>query len=146
MSSSRSNVSDNVSSAESTRDVGRTHSLPAAPSPYSTGGSRCDNEEPPFRLIWEAEWNDVPCSDYLLTPERWAKESFAPLANTHVDALAYNVCSSDGYIAQLENGELLLDDVEQLEDAWYWRYRENSKRLIKAGANPPDMAVKYGRK
>jgi hypothetical protein len=102
--------------------------------------------DPPFRLIWEAEWNDVPCSDYPLTPERWAKESFAPLVNTHVDALAYNLCSSDGYVAQLDSGELLLDNVEQFDDAWYWRYRENTKRLIEAGANPPDMAVKYGRK
>ena len=43
--------------------------------------------DPPFRLIFEAEWNDIPCSDYPLTPERWAAECFGPLVNTQVDCL-----------------------------------------------------------
>ena len=99
----------------------------------------------PFNLIYEAEWNDIPCVDYPLTPQKWASESIRPLVNTHVDALFYNLCSSDGYCCQLENGQILMDNFEKLGDAWVWRYRENTKRLIEAGANPPDMAVEFGR-
>src|SRR5437867_2431373 len=61
-----------------------------------------EQTRPPFRLIWEGEWNDIPCTDYPLTPERWAEEAMAPLVNTHVDALAYNLCSSDGYVCDLK--------------------------------------------
>ncbi|MFM1550673.1 MAG: hypothetical protein ACKJSG_14810 [Lentisphaeria bacterium] len=49
----------------------------------------------PFNFIYEAEWNDVPCSDYPLTPERWVAESIRPLENSQVDTLFYNLCSSD---------------------------------------------------
>ena len=33
----------------------------------------------PFNLIYEAEWNDIPCVDYPLTPEKWVAESIRPL-------------------------------------------------------------------
>ena len=98
----------------------------------------------PFNLIYEAEWNDIPCADYPLTPEKWATESIRPLVDTQVDALFYNLCSSDGYCCGLESGQILMDNFKEVGDAWVWRYRENTKRLIEAGANPPDMAVKYG--
>ena len=146
MSSNRRNFLKGVAAAGGTAAAAGTLSASTGAASAATGESHGGKGELPFRLIWEGEWNDVPCSDYPLTPERWAKEALAPLVNTHVDALAYNVCSSDGYVAQLEHGELLLDNVEQFEDAWYWRYRENTKGLIKAGANPPDLAVKYGEK
>ena len=107
----------------------------AARGPSGTAATK-DNR-PPFRLIWEGEWNDVPCSDYPLTPAKWAQESITPIVNTDVDALVYNLCSSDGYVAELENGERLLANVKQFDDSWIWRYRENTKRLIEAGANPP---------
>lgn len=100
--------------------------------------------EPPFQLIFEAEWNDIPCSDYPLTPEKWATECFGPLINTQVDCLLYNLCSSDAYCCQLNNGEILCDEFDKLPDAWVWRYRENTKQLIKADANPPKLACQYG--
>ena len=95
--------------------------------------------QPPFRLIFEAEWNDMPCVDYPLTRERWVEECIHPLLGTQVDTLLYNLCSSDGYVCELKNGELLMDDFDQLGDAWVWRYRENTKRLIEADANPPNL-------
>lgn len=98
----------------------------------------------PFKLIFEAEWNDMPCADYPLTPERWVEECIHPLAGTQVDTLLYNLCSSDGYVAGLKNGELLMDHFDKLGDAWVWRYRENTKKLIEADANPPKLAVEYG--
>jgi len=98
----------------------------------------------PFRLVFEAEWNDIPCTDYPLTPEQWAAECIAPLVNTQVDCLLYNLCSSDGYCCQLNNGELLMDTFDKLPDAWVWRYRENTKRLVAADANPPKLACEYG--
>jgi len=97
----------------------------------------------PFNLIYEAEWNDIACVDYPLTPEKWASESIRPLVGTQVDALFYNLCSSDGYCCGLESGQVLMDNFDQVGDAWVWRYRENTKRLIAAGANPPQMAVEY---
>ena len=100
--------------------------------------------EKPFNLIYEAEWNDIPCADYPLTPEKWVAECIRPLVNTQVDTLFYNLCSSDGYCCQLQNGQILMDNFEKLGDAWVWRYRENTKRLIECGANPPDLACKYG--
>ena len=84
--------------------------------------------------------------DYPLTPEKWASESIRPLVGTQVDALFYNLCSSDGYCCELENGQILMDNFEKLEEAWVWRYRENTKRLIAADANPPKLAVEYCRK
>jgi hypothetical protein len=30
--------------------------------------------EKPFNIIFEGEWNDIPCADYPLTPERWVEE------------------------------------------------------------------------
>lgn len=102
------------------------------------------NSAAPFRLIWEAEWNDIPCADYPLTKERWLEECIQPLVGTHVDAIFYNLCSSDGYVAELKTGELLMNDFEQLGDAWCWRYRENTKKLIEADANPPKLAVDHG--
>jgi len=102
--------------------------------------------EKPFNIIFEGEWNDIPCADYPLTPERWAAETIRPLANTHVDTLFYNLCSSDGYVCELQNGELLLGNVDKFDHAWMWRYRENTRRLIEAGANPPDLAVEHGRR
>ena len=103
-------------------------------------------DEKPFHLIYEAEWNDIPCSDYPLTPEKWVAESIRPLVNTQVDALFYNLCSSDGFVCRLENGQILMDNFEKLGDAWVWRYRENTKNLIAHDANPPKMAVEYARK
>ena len=100
----------------------------------------------PFNLIYEAEWNDIPCSDYPLTPEKWVAESIRPLVNTQVDTLFYNLCSSDGYVCDLENGQILMDNFEKLGDAWVWRYRENTKNLIAHDANPPKLAVEYARK
>jgi hypothetical protein len=98
----------------------------------------------PFRLIFETEWNDMPCADYPLTKERWVEECIHPLAGTKVDAIFYNLCSSDGCAAELRTGELLMDDFDKLGDAWVWRYRENTKKLIEADANPPKLAVEYG--
>ena len=103
---------------------------------------RCGQE--PFRLVFEAEWNDIPCADYPLTPAKWAAECFGPLVNTQVDCLLYNLCSSDAYCCQLNNGELLMDAFDKLSSAWVWRYRENTKRLIAADANPPKLACEYG--
>ena len=66
----------------------------ARPAPAIQNAS--DKKRPPFRLIYEAEWNDVPCSEYPITPDTWVKECFRPLKETQVDALFYNLCSSDG--------------------------------------------------
>jgi hypothetical protein len=106
--------------------------------------SSSEAKAPPFRLIFEAEWNDMPCADYPLTKERWVEECIRPLMSTQVDTLLYNLCSSDGYVCELKNGELLMDHFDQLADAWVWRYRENTKKLIAADANPPKLAVEYG--
>lgn len=103
------------------------------------------NDRQPFRFIYEGEWNDIPCVDYPLTPEKWASETIRPLVGTQVDCLFYNLCSSDGFVCGLESGQILMDNFEKLGDAWVWRYRENTKRLIAENANPPDLAVKYGR-
>ena len=100
--------------------------------------------DPPFRLVYEAEWNDVACTDYPISPEKWAAECIAPLVNTQVDCLLYNLCSSDGYCCQLDNGEYLMDAFEKLPDAWVWRYRENTKHLVAHDANPPKLACEYG--
>ncbi|MFN0166978.1 MAG: hypothetical protein ACKV22_11170 [Bryobacteraceae bacterium] len=110
----------------------------AAPSPAATGAGR------PFRLIFETEWNDIACADYPLTKDRWVEECIHPLAGTQVDTVLYNLCSSDGYVAELKSGELLMNDFDKLGDAWVWRYRENTKKLIEADANPPKLAVEYG--
>ena len=61
-----------------------------------------------------------------------------------MDTLLYNLCSSDAYCCELKSGELLCDSFDQLGNAWVWRYRENTKRLIAADANPPKLAVEYG--
>jgi hypothetical protein len=98
----------------------------------------------PFHVIYEAEWNDIVCVDYPLTPEKYVKESIQPLINTHVDTLFYNLCSSDAYCCGLENGEILCDAFDPMGDAWVWRYRENVKALLEADANPPDIACEYG--
>ena len=103
-----------------------------------------DKKQPPFRLIFDAEWNDIPCNEYPISPETWVKECFSPLRNTQVDTLFYNLCSSDGFVCELKSGQILMDNFEQLADAWVWRYRENTKRLIEAGANPPKVAVREG--
>ena len=102
------------------------------------------NDNKPYSFIYEAEWNDIPCSDYPLTPERFVAESIRPLENTQVDALFYNLCSSDGYCCDLNSGEILMDNCETLSDAWVWRYRENTKKMIEADANPPKLAVEHG--
>lgn len=99
---------------------------------------------PPFRLIFEAEWNDIVCADYPLTPAQWIGECIRPLAGTHVDCLLYNLCSSDAYCCGLEHGEILCDAFDTLEDAWVWRYRENTKKLVEADGNPPKLACEYG--
>ena len=100
--------------------------------------------EQPFRIIYEAEWNDIVCVDYPLTPEVYVRESIQPLVNTQVDALFYNLCSSDAYCCGLDNGEILCDAFDPMADAWVWRYRENVKKLLEADANPPDIACEYG--
>jgi hypothetical protein len=98
----------------------------------------------PFRLIFEAEWNDIVCADYPLTAEQWIGECIRPLAGTQVDCLLYNLCSSDAFCCGLENGEILCDSFDQIENAWVWRYRENTRKLIEADANPPKLACEYG--
>ena len=103
-------------------------------------------DDKPFNLIYEAEWNDIPCVDYPLTPEKWVAESIRPLVNTQVDTLFYNLCSSDGYCCGLETGQILMDNFDKLGDAWVWRYRENTKNLIAHDANPPKLAVEYAKK
>ncbi|MAH32596.1 MAG: hypothetical protein CMG78_11335 [Marinobacter sp.] len=103
-----------------------------------------NQSRPPFRIIYEAEWNDIVCVDYPLTPETFIRESIQPLVNTHVDALFYNLCSSDAYCCGLETGEILCDAFDPMADAWVWRYRENVKKLLEADANPPDIACAYG--
>ena len=115
--------------------MGQASNSPGGSSPTATR---------PFRLIFETEWNDIPCADYPLTPERWVEECIRPLAGTQVDTILYNLCSSDGYVAELKSGELLMHDFDKLGDAWVWRYRENTKKLIEADANPPKLAVEYG--
>ena len=100
--------------------------------------------EQPFKLIWEAEWNDIVCADYPLTPKIWIDESIRPLVGTKVDTLLYNLCSSDAYCCGLESGEILCDEFDIVSDAWVWRYRENTKKLIDADANPPKLACEYG--
>ena len=102
------------------------------------------NENKPYSFIYEAEWNDIPCSDYPLTPERFVAESIRLLENTQVDALFYNLCSSDGYCCDLNSGEILMGNCETLSDAWVWRYRENTRKMIEADANPPKLAVEHG--
>ena len=67
-----------------------------------------NRKKKPFNLIYEAEWNDVPCADYPLTPEEWVAECLQRLTNTQVDTLFYNLCSSDGYVCELENGQILM--------------------------------------
>ncbi len=111
-----------------------------------TSGAKAETaaSAPPFHLIFEAEWNDIPCADYPLTQERWLRECIRPLAGTRVDTLLYNLCSSDGYCCELKSGELLCDAFDQVANAWVWRYRENTKKLIAADANPPKLAVEYG--
>ncbi len=118
--------------------LSRTRATAQSPAPPSTP------PKPPFRLIFETEWNDMPCADYPLTRERWVEECIHPLMGTQVDAIFYNLCSSDGYVAELKSGELLMDSFPQLGDSWVWRYRENTKRLIAGDANPPKLAVEYG--
>ena len=103
-------------------------------------------DDRPFHLIYEAEWNDIPCVDYPLTPEKWVAESIRPLVNTQVDTLFYNLCSSDGYCCGLETGQILMDNFDKVGDAWVWRYRENTKNLIAHDANPPKLAVEYAKK
>ncbi|MAE62736.1 MAG: hypothetical protein CMJ18_00565 [Phycisphaeraceae bacterium] len=98
----------------------------------------------PFHVIYEAEWNDIVCVDYPLTPEKYVTESIQPLVNSHVDTLFYNLCSSDAYCCGLEHGEILCDAFDKLGDAWVWRYRENVKKLLEADANPPAIACEYG--
>lgn len=102
------------------------------------------HHEQPFHIIYEGEWNDIVCSDYPLTPDRYVHESIRPLVNTHVDALFYNLCSSDGYCCELKSGEILCDAFDPVGDAWVWRYRENVKKMVEVGANPPQIAVEYG--
>src|SRR5580693_6081450 len=104
------------------------------------GREGCKTPEP-FRLVFEAEWNDIFCTDYPLTPRRWVAECIAPLAGTQVDTLLYNLCSSDEYCNQLNHGELLISAFDKVPDAWVWRYRENIRRLIAAGVNPAQLAV-----
>ena len=116
----------------------------AAAAPLSAATPAKVEVQPPFRLIFETEWNDIPCADYPLTRERWVEECIHPMAGTQVDTIFYNLCSSDGYVAGLKSGELLMDSFDKLGDAWVWRYRENTKRLIEADANPPKLAVEYG--
>ncbi len=77
-------------------------------------------------------------------PKKWVEECIAPLVGTDVDCLLYNLCSSDGYVCQLNSGEIIADAFDQLPQAWVWRYRENTKQLIAAGANPPQLACEYG--
>jgi hypothetical protein len=38
----------------------------------------------------------------------------------------------------------MANDVQQFDNAWVWRYRENTKKIIDADANPPKLAVEYG--
>ena len=59
------------------------------------------SRRPPFRVMWEGEWNDIVCADYPMTPERYIRETMHPLLNTDVDCLVYNVASSDAYCAEL---------------------------------------------
>ena len=77
--------------------------------------------KPPLRLIWEGEWNDIVCADYPLAPKRYVEEVFHPLLNTHADCLLYNLCSSDAYCCELEQGEPLMGGVDKFDDAWVWR-------------------------
>ena len=100
--------------------------------------------EQPFGLIYEGEWNDVVCVDYPLTPAKYVAESFGPLIGSQVDTLFYNLCSSDAYCCELENGELLMDAFDKLDNAWAWRYRENVRQVAAAGGNPPQLACDYG--
>ena len=38
----------------------------------------------------------------------------------------------------------MANDVQQFDNSWVWRYRENTKKIIEAEANPPKLAVEYG--
>ena len=98
----------------------------------------------PFRIIYEGEWNDIACVDYPLTPQKYVAESIRPLVDTQVDALFYNLTSSDAFCCGMETGELLCDAFDPMADAWVWRYRENVKKMLEADANPPEIACRYG--
>lgn len=71
--------------------------------------------EQPFRIIYEGEWNDIACVDFPLTPEVYVRESMRPLENSHVDALFYNLCSSDAYCCGLG---VQGDPVRSIRSAW----------------------------
>src|SRR5215472_12257488 len=86
--------------------LGAAASAAAAPAPQNPSQPAV---QPPFRLIFETEWNDMPCADYPLTRERWVEECIHPFVGTQVDTIFYNLCSSDGYVAELKSGELLMD-------------------------------------
>src|SRR4051794_9202326 len=62
----------------------------AAAAPLSAATPAKTQVQPPFRLIFETEWNDIPCADYPLTRERWVEECIHPMAGTQVDTIFYN--------------------------------------------------------
>ena len=37
-----------------------------------------ERDQPPFRFIFETEWNDIVCADYPLTRERWVEGCYSP--------------------------------------------------------------------
>src|SRR5438445_6385180 len=104
--------------ASSLTALGAAASSAASPASAGEAASRNVSGDAPFRLIFETEWNDMPCADYPLTRERWVEECIHPLAGTQVDTMLYNLCSSDGYVAELKSGELLMHDFDKLGDAW----------------------------
>src|SRR5665213_2087929 len=103
-----------------------------------------ERDQPPFRFIFETEWKDIVCADYPLTRKRWVEECIHPLASTQVDTILHNPCSSDAYVCELKNRELMANDVLQFDNSWVWRYRENTKKIIEADANSPKLAIEYG--
>jgi len=75
--------------------------------------------------------------DYPLTKERWVEECIRPLMSTQVDTCSINLCSSDGYVCELKNGELLMDHFDSWPMPGCGATAENTKKLIAADANPP---------
>ena len=60
--------------------LGAAASSAASPASAGEAASRNVSGDAPFRLIFETEWNDMPCADYPLTRERWVEECIHPLA------------------------------------------------------------------
>ena len=68
----------------------------AAAAPLSAATPAKVEVQPPFRLIFETEWNDIPCADYPLHASvgwrnafiRWPERRWTPSSITYVPVTA----------------------------------------------------------